>query len=204
MIPVYIASLCGPETFQSGARGHRLSIFFHSLSFVLGFSIIFILLGTGAGAVGQIISSNLYLVRRISGSLMVLFGLFLLAAPRISWLNYEKRLAPSHSLATGYLRSLIIGIIFAVAWTPCVGPILGGILTLAYNSESAWRGTYLLAFYSAGLALPFLVIGILFDSLSPLLKQIRRYSSYIYIFSGVLLIATGILIWLNKLNWFSY
>jgi cytochrome c-type biogenesis protein len=204
MIPVYIASLCGPEIFQSGVKGHRLSIFFHSLSFVIGFSIVFILLGTGAGAIGLVISSNLILVRRISGSLMILFGLFLLAATRISWLNYEKRLTPTRSVATGYLRSLIIGIIFAVAWTPCVGPVLGGILTLAFNSESAWSGSYLLAFYSLGLGLPFLIIGVLFDSLAPWLKRISRYSSYIYIFSGLLLIAVGILIWLDKLNWFSF
>jgi cytochrome c-type biogenesis protein len=204
IIPVYIASLSGPEIFQSGVGGRRLTVFFHSLGFIVGFSAVFIALGTGAGLIGFSISSHLLLVHRISGILMILFGLFLLAAPKISWLNYEKRLAPSQSITTGYLRSLLLGVLFALAWTPCVGPVLGSILTLAFNSGSGWQGGYLLAFYSLGVGLPFLIIGLLFDSVLPWLKRINRYSAYIYIFSGLLLIATGILILINKLTWFSF
>jgi cytochrome c-type biogenesis protein len=125
MIPVYIGSLSGPQVLKSGIAGHRLGFFFHSLSFIAGFSIVFVLLGTGAGMLGFTISSNLLLIRRIAGSLMILFGIFMLAATRISWLNYEKRLNPSGSLASGYLRSFILGILFTLAWTPCVGPVLG-------------------------------------------------------------------------------
>ncbi len=204
MVPVYIASLAGPEIYQSGAKGQRLSIFFHSLSFVIGFSVLFIVLGTGAGAIGLAISSHLLVVRRVAGGLMIAFGLFMLAAPRISWLNYEKRLSPGRSVATGYFRSFIIGIVFAIAWTPCVGPVLGGILTLAFNSESAGQGASLLAIYSLGLGLPFLAIGLLFDTLVPWLKKISRYSAYIYIVGGLLLIAVGVLILIDKLSWFSY
>ena len=91
---------------------------------------------------------------------------------------------------------------FSLAWTPCVGPILGSILALALGSETAWHGTYLLAAYSLGLGLPFLIVGIAFDSITPLLKRINRYSTIIYIFSGVLLIAVGILILTNRLVWF--
>ena len=204
IVPVYIASLSGPEIFQNGVGGRRLTVFFHSLSFIIGFSAVFIALGTGAGLIGFSISSHLFLVHRISGILMILFGLFLLAAPKISWLNYEKRLDPSKSITTGYVRSLLLGILFALAWTPCVGPVLGSILTLAFNSGSGWQGGYLLAFYSLGVGLPFLIIGLLFDSVLPFLKRINRYSSYIYIISGLLLITTGILILINKLAWFSF
>ena len=204
MIPVYIGSLCGPEIFQSGASGRRLTIFFNSLSFVIGFSLVFIILGIGAGLIGSAISSHLLLIRRISGSLMILFGLFMLAAHRISWLNYEKRVSSSKIVAGGYLRPFIIGCLFALAWTPCVGPVLGGILTLAFNSESAGQGGVLLAFYSLGLGLPFLVIGLIFDSVQPLLKRINRYSNYVYVAGGLLLIAVGILILINKLSWLSY
>lgn len=204
IVPVYIASLCGPEIFQKGIGGHRLTIFFHSLSFIMGFSAIFIILGTGAGLVGFSIGSHLLLVHRIAGSLMIIFGLFLLAAPKISWLNYEKRMAPNRSVTSGYLRSLILGILFALAWTPCVGPVLGSILTLAFNSGSGWRGGYLLAFYSLGIGLPFLIIGLALDSLLPWLKRINRYSLYIYTLSGLLLVAAGILILMNRLSWFSF
>jgi cytochrome c-type biogenesis protein len=200
MIPVYLASLVGPEIFAEGASRHRLTIFFHSLSFVAGFSVVFILLGTGAGFVGLAISTHLSLVRQISGIIMILFGIFMLAATKVSWLNYEKRLSAGKSISSGYWRSLIIGIIFAVAWTPCVGPILGSILTLAMGSESAWSGSYLLAIYSLGAGLPFLVIGVAFDSVFPVLKKVNRYSNYIYIFCGLLLIGIGILILLDKLR----
>lgn len=164
MVPVYFATLFGAEAFKTGAAGRRLTIFLHSLSFIIGFSIIFILLGTGAGFLGFSVSSNILLVRRISGSLMILFGLFMLASMRFSWLNWEKRLSPSGSTATGYLRSVLIGVLFAFAWTPCAGPVLGSILTLAFNSGSGGQGSGLLAFYSLGVALPFLISGNLCNS----------------------------------------
>ena len=111
-------------------------------------------------------------------------------------------MAPSQGTTIGYLRSFLTGGIFSLAWTPCVGPILGGILALALGSETAWQGAYLLAIYSLGLGLPFLVIGIAFDSVTPLLKRIHRYSTVIYVFSGVLLITVGILILTGNLVWF--
>ena len=203
MIPVYLASLAGPEIFQEGASGRRLTVFFHSLGFVAGFSIVFILLGTIAGLTGFVISSHSPVVRWISGGLMILFGIFMLAAARVPWLNYEKRLTPSVSTASGYMRSVIIGAVFALAWTPCVGPVLGGILTLALNSESVWQGSLLLAIYSLGAGLPFIIIGLAFDSVLPVLKRVGRYSVHIYLISGFLLIVVGVLILLDKLSWFS-
>lgn len=202
LVPVYLASLCGPEILEPEINRSRLPMFLHSLSFVLGFSLVFIILGAGAGFAGFALSTNLSLINKIAGSLLIAFGLFLLAALKIPWLNYEKRLTPSLGATTGYLRSLLIGAIFSLAWTPCVGPILGGILTLAWGSETAWRGAYLLASYSLGLGLPFLVIGVTFDSIRPLLKRIHRYSTWSYIVSGFLLITVGILILTNTMIWF--
>ena len=202
LVPVYLASLCGPEIFEPKVHRIRMPVFLHSLSFVIGFSIVFILLGAGAGLAGFAISAHLVVVRQIAGSLLIVFGLFLLAAQRVPWLNFEKRLTPSQGVTTGYLRSIITGGVFSLAWTPCVGPILGGILALALGSETVWHGTYLLAIYSLGLGLPFLIMGAAFDSITPLLKRIHRYSTAIYIFSGVLLIAVGILILTNRLVWF--
>ena len=202
LVPVYLASLVGPDIFVSEAHKRRTPIFLHSLSFVIGFSVVFIILGAGAGLVGFTMSAHIVLLRKIAGSLLIVFGLFMLASLKIPWLNYEKRLNPSVGNTTGYLRSLLIGAIFSLAWTPCVGPILGGILALAWSSETAWHGAYLLAIYSLGLGVPFLVIGAAFGSVAPLLKRIHRYSAAIYIFSGALLMAVGILILTNKLVWF--
>ena len=147
LVPVYLASLCGPEILEPKSNRSRVPLFLHSLSFVSGFSIVFIILGAGAGLVGFAIS-NTFLVRQVAGSLLVLFGLFMLAALKLPWLNYEKRLTPSLGRTTGYLRSLLTGAVFSLAWIPCVGFILGGIMTLALSSETAWRGASLLAVYS--------------------------------------------------------
>jgi cytochrome c-type biogenesis protein len=201
LVPVYLATVCGPEILEPEAERKRLPIFFHSLSFVVGFTLVFTILGATVGWFGFTLGANLALTRTIAGGLLIAFGLFLLAALKIPWLNYEKRLAPSVGTTAGYLRSLIIGAIFSLAWTPCVGPILGGILTLAWSSETAWSGAYLLAIYSLGLGLPFLVIGVAFDSIRPLLRRIQRYSTWAYIISGLLLIAVGILILTGNLTW---
>ena len=202
LVPVYLASLAGPEIFETKAARSRVTIFLHSLSFVVGFSIVFTALGAVVGLAGFTISAHVAAIRTISGSLLIAFGLFMLVALKVPWLNYERRLAPSQGITTRYLRSLLTGAVFCLAWTPCVGPILGGILALAWSSETAWHGAYLLATYSLGLGLPFLAIGAAFDSIAPLLKRISRYSSIIYIASGVLLIAVGILILTNRLVWF--
>jgi cytochrome c-type biogenesis protein len=201
LVPVYLATVCGPEILEPEADKKRLPLFFHSLSFVAGFTLVFTILGASVGLLGFAIGATQALTQAIAGGLLIAFGIFLLASLKIPWLNYEKRLAPSAGATTGYLRSLIIGAIFSLAWTPCVGPILGSILTLAWSSETAWQGATLLAVYSLGLGLPFLIIGAAFDSLRPLLRRIHRYSTWSYIISGLLLIAVGILILTGNLSW---
>lgn len=201
LVPVYFASLCGPEILDPKAAISRIPIFLHSLSFVLGFSLVFTMMGVLVGLTGIVISPYSVVVRQVVGSLLIVFGLFMLAALRVPWLNYERRLAPSLGTTTGYLRSFLTGGIFCLAWTPCVSPLLSSVLTLALGSETAWQGAYLLAVYSLGLGLPFLIIGAAFGSITPLLRRINRYSKWIYIISGLLLIAIGILILTNRLAW---
>ncbi len=179
-----------------------MPIFLRSLTFVIGFSIVFVILGAAAGLAGFAISAHSGAIRQVAGSLLIVFGLFMVAAIKVPWLNYERRLKLSLGTTTGYLRSFLTGGIFCLAWTPCVGPILGGILTLAVDSATVWRGAYLLAIYSLGLGLPFLIMGVAFDYAMPLLKRIRHYSTAMYIASGVLLIAVGILILTDRWVWF--
>jgi cytochrome c-type biogenesis protein len=202
LVPVYVASLAGSDVFVTGAYNRRIPVFFHSLSFVVGFTTVFVIMGVGAGLAGFAMTSHLAVIRQIAGSFLIFFGLFMLASLKIPWLNYEKRLSLSWGTTTSYLRSFLIGAVFSLAWTPCVGPILGGILTLAWSSETAWHGAYLLATYSLGLGVPFLAIGAAFESVTPLLKRVHRYSTAIYIFGGALLITIGTLILTNKLAWF--
>jgi len=203
LVPVYLASLAGPDIFVEEAyKKKRAHVFLHSLSFVAGFTTVFVIMGVGAGLAGFVISSHLAVIRQIAGALLIFFGVFMLASLKIPWLNYEKRLSMPRANATSYLRSFLIGAVFSLAWTPCVGPILAAILTLAWSSETVWYGASLLVVYSLGLGIPFLVIGAAFGSVAPLLKRFQRYSTVIYIFGGVLLITVGILILANKLMWF--
>jgi len=201
LIPVYLSSLVGPEIFEEKSKRKRLPIFRHSLSFVLGFTLVFTLFGAGSGLLGSVLLSHLSVVRQIAGVVLIILGLVMLAALKIPWLNFERRLTPSLPSGGGYLRSFAAGAAFPVAWIPCTSWALGGILVLAGESQTAWKGALLLATYSLGLGLPFLIMGAAFDAVTPLLKNIRRYSGWIYVISGLLLVVMGILVLTDHLGW---
>ena len=199
LVPVYIAILVGPDVLVAKTDKRRVHVFLHSLVFVAGFTAVFVILGAGAGLTGLAINVSLFTLRRAAGILLMVFGALLLASQRFPQLNFQKHLTPSQSKATGYLRSFLTGAIFSMVAMSCATYILGGILMLALASETAWRGASLLAIYSLGLGIPFLIIGAAFDSIAPLLKRIRRYSTVINIVSGTLLITMGILVLTNRL-----
>jgi cytochrome c-type biogenesis protein len=168
---------------------------------VLGFSIIFIILGASVGLIGTSITAYSVLLRQIAGGLIIAFGIFLIAAFKLPWLNYEKRLNTTTGSNPGYLRSIGIGAAFALGWTPCIGPILGAILTLAWSSQTAAEGALLLTIYSLGLGIPFIILGLVWGTIMPLWKSINRYLWVISIVSGVLLIIVGILMLTGNLAW---
>ena len=192
LVPVFLASLAGSDAFDG--KRNRMTLFLHSLSFVLGFMIMFTLWGAGAGLIGSALVDYSTQLRHIVGALLMVFGIIMLAALRLRWLNFEKRLTPAPGRKISYLRSFLIGLVFPLAWVPCTSWVLGGILALAGTSQTAWRGAFLLATYSLGLGLPFLAIGIAFDFLLPTLKKIGRYSGWFYIGAAVMLITAGILL----------
>ena len=202
MVPVYLASLYGPGIYDTEKR-INLQVFLHSLSFVIGFTIVYTLLGAIVGLTGYAVIPDYNLLAKIAGGFLVFFGVIILASTRISWLNYEKHLSPRVGKTSGYLRSFLIGAAFSVSWTACVGPVLASVLAIAATQETAWEGAYLLVIYSLGLGLPFLIIGIAFDFFTPLLKKMQRYATVIRIVSGLLLIVIGILILTNSLSWIS-
>ena len=203
LAPVYLASLTGTRVLDEGVSKIRLTVFLHSLGFILGFSLVFVTLGAIAGLTGFAINPSVAVLNKVSGSLLVVFGALMLAARKVPWLNYERRLSSPRTGATGYARSFLIGATFSMAWSACASPILGGILAIALNTATAWQGAYLLALFSLGLGVPFLVMGVAFDYLAPFLKRLNRYSGMISVASGLLLITVGVLVFMNKLNWFS-
>jgi cytochrome c-type biogenesis protein len=146
------------------------------------------------------LQAHLNVVRQIAGVILIILGAVMLAALKVPWLNFESRLKFNLPAGRGYWRSFLAGAVFPVAWIPCTSFVLGGILTIASTSTTAWQGAFLLFVYSMGLGLPFLLLGAAFDFVMPLLKNLRRYSAWIYVFSGLLLVAMGILILTGKLS----
>jgi cytochrome c-type biogenesis protein len=202
MVPVYLASLYGPDIYDNKKR-INLQVFLHSLSFVIGFTIVYTLLGAIVGITGYTVIPDYNLLAKIAGGFLIFFGAIILASTKINWLNYEKHLSPRVGRTSGYLRSFLIGAAFSISWTACVGPVLASVLAIAATQETAWEGAYLLVIYSLGLGLPFLIIGIAFDFFTPLLKKMQRYAMVIRIISGLLLIVIGILILTDNLSWIS-
>jgi cytochrome c-type biogenesis protein len=201
LVPAYLANLAGSTAIESETRTSRWPAFFHSLCFVLGFTIIFVGLGASVGLLGTIITAQADILRYVAGSAIVLMGMFIILALKIPWLNYEKRLHLNTSRNPGYLRSVLIGAAFALGWTPCVGPVLGSILALAWSAHDVWLGAQLLIVYSLGMGIPFIIIGLAWGAIMPLWKTINKYLGIISIVSGALLIILGILILTDNLSW---
>jgi cytochrome c-type biogenesis protein len=203
LVPAYIANLAGITAIDTKTRTSHFPAFLHSIAFVIGFSFIFIVLGASVGLVGTLLTAYTNLLRQIAGAVIIAAGIFLIAAYKFPWLNFEKRLDVNTARNPSYIRSIIIGAVFAFGWTPCVGPILGAILTLAWSSQQVWEGTILLIIYSLGLGIPFILIGLLWGYVIPLWRSINRYLGIISIVSGLLLIIVGILIFTGNLSWLS-
>jgi cytochrome c-type biogenesis protein len=175
----------------------RARVLVSSVAFVIGFSLVFISLGASASALGQFLMSRLAILGKVAGVIIVLFGLHMMGVLRIGWLYSEARVQTKKK-PSGPLGSVLVGIAFAFGWTPCIGPILAGILTVAASKETIWDGIRLLAAYSAGLGIPFLLTSLAINQFFTAFARIRRYYHAIEIVSGLLLVAVGILIFTNK------
>ena len=177
--------------------GARRQVVLSSLAFIVGFSLVFIALGAAASALGQFLAQRQALFNRIAGAVIILFGLHTMGVLRIEWLYQEKRVHTSRKPA-GFLGAAVVGIAFAFGWTPCIGPILAGILALAGSQETVGQGVRLLAVYSMGLGVPFLATALMIDRFFSAMGRIRKHYHTIEVVSGVLLVAIGVLIFTNQ------
>jgi cytochrome c-type biogenesis protein len=202
LVPAYIANLAGNTAIENGSKA-TIRTLLHSLCFVLGFMAIFVILGASVGLLGTAITANGTVLRIISGALITFMGVFIILAFKIPWLNYEKRLHFNPSRNPGYVRSILMGGAFAMGWTPCVGPVLGAILAMAWSSQNVGLGAQLLVIYSLGMGIPFILIGLLWGAILPLWKSINKHLGLISIISGALLIIVGILILTNNFSWLN-
>jgi len=190
LVPLYLANIAGASVLTP-AHPDRKHVLLHTISFVVGFSLVYTPLGALLGLLGGAAPPGV--LDKVAGALLIAFGIFLIAVTKVPWLNYEKRLDLTRAKGTGYLRSLLIGVIFSIGWIPCTSGILGIISTAAMKSQTAWQGAYLLLAYCLGLGLPFIAVGLAWGAVSRYLKWLSRHYSVILIVAAVLLISAGIL-----------
>src|SRR5919112_6908396 len=205
LVPGYISLISGVSVEhlkgeEGGSRSAaRRAVIVNSLAFNAGVSLIFVLLGATAGWVGNVLFSTPW-ARWIGGGVIVLFGLQMMGVLKIGALYRDTRKF-SDEKPRGPLGSALLGVAFAAGWTPCIGPILGGIIGLAATSGGWKSGLILSAFYAAGLAIPFLVVGLLMNAFLSFYAKFRRHLHKVEVASGVLLIVIGLMVASNSLTW---
>jgi len=191
LVPSYLGFLTG-MTLPEVEQRRRVALI-HATLFVAGFSLVFILLGATATALGRTLNYYQVWVQRIGGALIVGFGLICLGVIRSPMLYQERRLQLEHK-PVGYLGSALVGMVFAAGWTPCIGPVLGGILSLAASAGDVRRGVLLLAVYSAGLAVPFIVAALAVESFLRWFQRFRPLLPWVMRITGGLLVLVGVLL----------
>jgi cytochrome c-type biogenesis protein len=197
-VPGYLSTVSAVEADRLGERGVARRVVVASIPFVLGFTLVFVLLGAGAAAVGGALSRNQFLLEQVAGFILVVFGLGF--AGLLPW--PERLLVPS--LLGGARRRGsrgLLGAAFAICAAPCVGPVLGSILLLAGDSETVAEGAILLAVYSAGVAVPFVVAGAVFAPTMGAFRWVRDRYTYIRAASGAILVAVGLLLFFGRFWW---
>jgi cytochrome c-type biogenesis protein len=196
LIPSYATFITGmslDELTSTKENVARRSIMVHGVLFVLGFSLVFMILGASATFLGSLLRVYSDWVGRVGGVLLILFGLYLLGVLRMPGAEREWRVQLSDK-PVGYLGTVVVGIAFGAGWTPCIGPVLGGILTLAATTGSVGQGVGLLAVYSLGLAVPFLLATLLLERFLTSFKRFREYLPWVSRASGALLLIMGLLL----------
>lgn len=194
LVPVYLSYLTG-STIGGEEVPKRIMVFLHALAFGLGFSLVFVLLfGLSVGYLGCFLAGFTPILAKIGGLLLIVFGLHTVGLIQIPFLMMEKRMEVSLGSSPTYLRSVLVGMAFAAGWTPCVGPLLGAILTLALDASSVWQAVFFLSVYSLGLSIPFLAVALLLTTATDWLRQLNRHLNIVSIVSGIFLIVVGLLL----------
>ena len=205
LVPAYISFMSGLSVDELQRSAHRKAVLqktlMTSLAFILGFSVIFVLLGATATTLGRFLLAKSYVISKIAGIIIIVLGLHFLGIFKksLNFLNYEKRFHVQN-IQAGVIGAFIIGLAFAFGWTPCVGPILGPILFLAGGQETVGQGILLLSMYSIGLGVPFLLTALATQTFFNVLNRVKRYFNVIEVVSGVFLIAIGVLIFTGRFS----
>lgn len=202
LIPAYIGYLSGRSaaTYQEAKPVNRFFTFTHGLAFVIGFSLVFVLLGVAVSTIGGLLSSLQFFLARIGGILIIIFGLHLAEVIHVPFLDMDLRPRTGAQIKQGYFASLMMGVFFSAGWTPCIGPVLGSIMTLVINQGSIGFGIKMLTAYSAGLAIPFLLSAFGVGWVTLWLKKYGKVLHIIQIVMGWILVVLGFMLFIGVLQ----
>ncbi|HBX42536.1 MAG TPA: cytochrome C biogenesis protein [Deltaproteobacteria bacterium] len=205
LVPAYISYLGGRAAGGENRPGDRFVTFTHGLAFVLGFSVVFVSFGITASVFGSLLYGMRTWVARIGGIVVIIFGLHMTGVFRIRFLEYDLRIFYDgySKFKRGYITSFLMGVFFSAGWSPCVGPVLGSILTLAIGGGSVALGVKLLSAYSAGLAIPFLIAALSIGWIFGILRRHGKVMHYVEMGMGVVLIIVGLMLLFNVFQWIS-
>ena len=199
LVPAYVGYLSGRSVSAADSkRDNRWSTLSHGIAFVSGFSVVFILLGMGASAVGSLLYDLRPWLTKIGGIVVVLFGLHMVGIIRMPLFQYDTRRQVAPDRRWGYLSSALMGVFFSAGWSPCVGPVLGTILTLSLSGGSVSQGGILLTAYSAGLAIPFLLAATQISLVTTVIRRYGKVMHYIEIATGVILLVVGVMLFFGR------
>jgi cytochrome c-type biogenesis protein len=210
LVPGYLSFISGVslERLRDGSdtrpelAGATRRVFFASLAFVAGFTVVFVVLGAAASTLGQAVSAYKSILGKVAGVVLILFGLHTMGVLPIGLLYREARIQ-TDAKPVGLFGAFLVGLAFAFAWTPCIGPILGAILTLAANEDQVQQGMLLLAVYSLGLGIPFLATSLAVNRFFSAFARIRRHYKAIEVTAGLFMIAVGVLIFTDQFTWIA-
>lgn len=200
LVPAYIGYLGGRAAGGEASSNNRWITFSHGLVFVLGFSVVFISLGLAASALGGFLYDARDWLAKIGGLVVIIFGLHMIGVFRIPFLEYDTRVQKLPDPRLGYLASFLMGVFFSAGWSPCVGPVLGAILTLALNGGDLSFGAIMLTAYSAGLAVPFLIAALGIGWVTGMLRKHGKTMRYVEIVMGIILIIVGLMLIFGVFN----
>ncbi|BFT72092.1 cytochrome c biogenesis protein CcdA [Paenibacillus sp. P36] len=204
LLPVFIAQLSGvtpgneTQAVRIGSVQIRPYLIGNTLFFILGISFVFVLLGFGAGAIGNIINTSWFIL--ICGAIVILFGIFQTGVFHVLFMQHEKKLSIDLNGKKGFTAAFLLGFTFSFGWSPCIGPILAAVLSLSASEGSSLQGGGYMLIYALGLAIPFLILSFFSDMLAGRLRALNKHLPKVKVISGILLIVMGVLLMTNNLN----
>ncbi|MDY0235772.1 MAG: cytochrome c biogenesis protein CcdA [Gudongella sp.] len=197
MIPAYIMYITGVDV-EDDLSKVRMRALIRTMGFIFGFTAVFMIMGSSASLLGQAFVQNKNIFFKVSGLLIILFGLNMMGVLKFNFLSSEKRVK-SPKRVTSWFSSVLMGMAFAAGWTPCFGPVLGSILIFAGTSATVSKGVLLLFIYSVGMAIPFILTALFINVFISWMAKAEKFMRYMPMISGVILVIFGILIFFNKM-----